>query len=186
MGEAAIQGLLDSGSGLNVGYYGYWADFAERYPQYVVNFAPMDTEEHDKILVGGISKEDPASACSHFIEIITPLRNEGKPVSIRIALAQNFAATLIIGTPFLVRGRMVIHMAESYVFSNSFQKAFHIQYLVPHLRETVPNQDGQKAKTFIATPRPNAIQPSPPTMDPALMGDRIRRMFTRNKPKNQE
>ena len=113
MGEAAIQGLLDSGSGLNVGYYGYWADFAERYPQYVVNFAPMDTEEHDKILVGGISKEDPASACSHFIEIITPLRNEGKPVSIRIALAQNFAATLIIGTPFLVRGRMVIHMAES-------------------------------------------------------------------------
>ena len=159
-GDAEIQGVLDSGSGVNIGYYGYWADFAQKYPQYVVHFGPMDVGDYNKILVGGISKEDPASPCSHYIEISTPLRTDGQPVSIRIALTQNLSTTLLIGTPFLVRGRMVIHMAESYVFSNSFQKAFPIQFLVPHLRDKVPVQDAHHAKTFIAARKCIARPPS--------------------------
>ena len=116
--------------------------------------------------MGGISKDKEASCCTHFIELITPLRNQGSPVNLRVALSDNFSTLLILGTPFLVRARMVLHMAENYAFSNTFQRSFDLEYKIPQLRDIVPNQDGQVVKTFVTAtsdPTPSTKPSAKPT-----------------------
>ena len=72
-----------------------------------------------------------------------------------IGLAQNFASNLILGLPFFVCVRMIIYLAEGYVFSQAFQKAFPLQYLTPIRRKTVAIQgEGLITQTFVSEPTP--------------------------------
>jgi hypothetical protein len=143
--------MLDTGAGLTIGQLDYWADFAEKLPQYVKTFGKIDFSSYDTICVGGVNKKALATTCTHFIELYTPLRENGRQITLRIGLARNFAANLILGLPFLVRSRMIIYVAEAYVFSQAFQKAFPIQYLPPIRRTTVVTQgEGLITQTFIS------------------------------------
>ena len=150
-----VQGLLDTGAGLNIGYLPFWDSMAKKYPHLVKEFGPIDFSEYDKICVGGVNKDALATTCTHFIELYMPLRKNGRQVTLRIGLAQNFAANLILGIPFFVRARMIIYLAEGYVFSQAFQRTFPLQFLPPIRRETAPTQgEGVIAQTFIAGRRP--------------------------------
>jgi hypothetical protein len=152
-----VQGLLDTGAGLNIGFYDYWEDFARNFPQYVKAFGPIDFSSYEKIMVGSVNKDAMATTCTHFIELYMPLRENGRQVTLRIGLAQNFAANLILGLPFFVRARMIIYLAEGYVFSQAFQKAFPLQFLTPIRRKTVAIQgEGLITQTFVSEPRPQA------------------------------
>jgi hypothetical protein len=152
-----VQGLLDTGAGLNIGFYDYWEDFARNFPQCVKAFGPIDFSAYEKIMVGSVNKDAMATTCTHFIELYMPLRENGRQVTLRIGLAQNFAANLILGLPFFVRARMVIYLAEEYVFSQAFQKTFPLQFLTPIRRNTVAIQgEGLITQTFVSEPGPQA------------------------------
>jgi hypothetical protein len=145
-----LQGMLDTGAGLNIGYKPYWESFASRYPQYVKAAGPIDPNLYDSISVGGCNKDAKNAECTHFIELFMPIRENGRQVTLRIALADDFAANLILGIPFFVRARMIIYLAEGCAFSQSFQRAFPIQFLPPIRRDTVPIQEeGGITQTFV-------------------------------------
>ena len=104
----------------------------------------------EPITVGGCNKEAKNSECTHFIELFMPIRENGRQVTLRIALAEDFAANLILGIPFFVRARMILYLAEGYAFSQAFQQAFPIQFLPPIRRDTVLIQDeGVITQTFV-------------------------------------
>ena len=160
-GGPVIQGLLDTGAGLSIGYYNYWEDFADKFPQHVKTFEPIDFSSFEKICVGGVNCDATATTCTHFIEIYTPLRENGRQVTLRIGLAKDFSANLIFGLPFFVRARMIIHIAEGFVFSQTFQKTFQLQFLTPMRRKTVPTQGEGMIQTFISGTKlepKNAVQ----------------------------
>ena len=71
-------------------------------------------------------------------------------MTLRIGLAKDFSANLIFGLPFFVQARMIIHIAEGFVFSQTFQKMFQLQFLTPMRQKTVPTQGKGMIQTFIA------------------------------------
>jgi hypothetical protein len=76
----------------------------------------------------------------------------GRSVSLRIGLAEGFAANLIVGLPFGIRARLVIYLADSYVFSQTFQRTFPIEYLPAISLSTVPRPDNVSIPTFLTSP----------------------------------
>jgi hypothetical protein len=148
----SAKALLDTGAGLNIGRLSYWDDFQRKFPQYVKAFGPIDFDQFEKVMVGSVNKESMATVCTHYIELYTPLMENGRPVSLRIGLADGFAANLILGLPFAVRARMVIYLAEAYVFSQTFQRTFPLEFLTAISQTTVPRQDDAAIPTFLASP----------------------------------
>lgn len=166
--KAYVCGMLDTGAGLNIGFLDFWLDFAKKRPDLVKACAAIDFGNYDKIHVGGINKNALASTCTHFIELYTPLRENGRQVTLRIGLCKDFSANLIFGLPFQVRSRMVIHVAEGFVHSQAFQREFPIQYMAPIRRLTVPEQgDGLDVQTYASmTGNETVLIPSPPLLPP--------------------
>ena len=150
-----ISTMIDTGAGLNIGLLSYWQDFADKFPHLVKAFGPIDFSRYEKVIVGSVNKAAEGTVCTHFIELYTPLQENGQLVSLRIGLAENFAATLIIGLPFAVRARMALYLAEGYVFAQAVQRTFPLKYMTPVCHQTVPLQeDGADVQTFLAATNP--------------------------------
>ncbi len=64
-GGPVIQGLLDTGAGLSIGFFDYWQDFAEKFPQYVKTFEPIDFSRFEKVCVAGIHVNGMSTPCTH-------------------------------------------------------------------------------------------------------------------------
>ena len=137
-----IRALLDTGSGLNIGYGPYWRSVAERHPTLVREYGKLDDTDCKKLTVGGIDKNGEGTACSHYIVLRTPFTEKGKEVDLRIALTDGLSSNLIFGLPFIVRARMTINMWEKYVVSTVFHTTFPLHYHPPELRDSVIPQDG--------------------------------------------
>ena len=137
-----IRGLLDTGSGVNIGYKPYWESVAVHYPKLVKEFGQLDPDDHEELTVGGIEKSGEGTSCSHFIILKTPFSENGSPIELRIALTDGLSCNLIFGLPFIVKSKMVINVWEKYVASPVFQASFPLLYHPPELRESVVTQDG--------------------------------------------
>jgi hypothetical protein len=103
-------------------------------------------------MFGSINEDINGTMCTHFIELYTPLMENGQSVSLCIGLAEGFAANLIVGLPFGIRARLVIYLADSYVFSQTFQRTFPIEYLPAISLSTVPHPDNVSIPTFLTSP----------------------------------
>lgn len=136
-----IRGLLDTGSGVNIGYKPYWESVAAQYPKLVKEFGQLDPDDHEELTVGGIEKSGEGTSCSHFIILKTPFFENGNPIELRIALTDGLSCNLIFGLPFIVKSKMVINVWEKYVVSPVFQASFPLLYHPPELRESVVAQD---------------------------------------------
>jgi hypothetical protein len=136
-----IRGLLDTGSGVNIGYKPYWESVAVQYPKLVKEFGQLDPDDHEELTVGGIEKSGEGTSCSHFIILKTPFSENGSPIELRIALTDGLSCNLIFGLPFIVKSKMVINVWEKYVVSPVFQASFPLLYHPPELRESVVAQD---------------------------------------------
>lgn len=66
----------------------------------------------------------------------------GREVDLHIALTDSLSCNLILGIPFIVKAKMVIHTAEKYVVSGVFKMTFPIFYHPPELRDSVVVQTG--------------------------------------------
>lgn len=137
-----IRALLDTGSGLNIGYGPYWRSVAEQCPTLVREYGKLDDTDCDRLTVGGIDKNGEGTACSHYIVLKTPFIEQGKEVDLRIALTDGLSCNLIFGLPFIVRARMTINMWEKYVVSTVFHTTFPLHYHPPELRDSIVPQDG--------------------------------------------
>ena len=137
-----VRGVFDTGSGITIGYLPYWESVANRHPELVETFDTMDKDTFEELRVGGIEKEGEGATCTHFIELRTPFYNEGRPVTLKVALTESLSCNLIFGLPFIVRAKMVANLAEKFVVSNLFQATFPLEYHPPEVREEVVEQDG--------------------------------------------
>lgn len=137
-----IRALLDTGSGLNIGYGPYWRSVAEQCPTLVREYGKLDDTDCERLTVGGIDKNGEGTACSHFIVLKTPFTEKGREVDLRIALTDGLSCNLIFGLPFIVRARMTINMWEKYVVSTVFHTTFPLHYHPPELRDSIIPQDG--------------------------------------------
>jgi hypothetical protein len=137
-----IRGLLDTGSGVNIGYKPYWESVAAHYPELIKEFGQLDPDDHEELTVGGIEKSGEGTSCSHFIILKTPFVENGSPIELRIALTDGLSCNLIFGLPFIVKSKMIINVWEKFVVSPVFQASFPLLYHPPELRESVIAQDG--------------------------------------------
>jgi hypothetical protein len=136
-----IRGLLDTGSGVNIGYKPYWESVAAHYPKLVKEFGQLDPDDHEELTVGGIEKSGEGTSCSHYIILKTPFFENGNPIELRIALTDGLSCNLIFGLPFIVKSKMIINVWEKYVASPVFQASFPLLYHPPELRENIVTQD---------------------------------------------
>ena len=139
---ATIRALLDTGSGLNIGYLPYWLSVFNKYPELVREFGKLSDDERDKLTVNGIDRNGEGTSCTHYIVLKTPFTDNGKEVDLRIALTEGLSCNLIFGLPFIVKAKMAINMWEKFVVSSVFQTTFPLYYHPPELRNSVTAQDG--------------------------------------------
>jgi hypothetical protein len=137
-----IRALIDTGSGLNIGYEPYWKSVYEEYPELVREYGELSEEEHNKLTIGGIDREGEGTTCSHYIVLKTPFMDRGNEVDLRIALTEGLSCNLIFGLPFIVRAKMIINTYEKYMVSLVFQTTFPLHYHPPELRTSVVPQEG--------------------------------------------
>ena len=136
------KGVFDTGSGITIGYLPYWESVAQRFPELVEEFGPMSREEFEELKIGGIEKDGEGATCTHYIVLKTPFVNEGKQVTLKVALTNSLSCNLIFGLPFIVRARMTAHLWEKYVSSALFQAVFPLEFHPPEVRDEVVRQDG--------------------------------------------
>ena len=146
-----LRAVFDTGAGVSLGYLPFFQDLHEKMPHLVHEFSPINPEIYSEILVGNIDKNCDAASCSHYIELYTPFMDQGQPVTMRLALSPELSVNALLGIPFMKKAKMMINLADDFVHSSLFQTSFHLEYLIPTLRECLPLQDGQSAPTFIAT-----------------------------------
>ena len=137
-----VRALMDTGSGLNIGYAPYWKSVKEEKPELVKEFGKMSSDESDKLTVGGIDRYAEGTTCSHYIVLRTPFTDNGREVELRIALTDGLSCNLIFGLPFIVKSKMTINTYEKYVVSSVFQATFPLFYHPPELRESIVPQVG--------------------------------------------
>ena len=138
-----IRALLDTGSGLNIGYLPYWESVATKHPELVKEFQEMEASEQEKLTIGGIDRHGNGTLCTHYIVLRTPFVDAGLPVELRIALTDGLSCNLIFGLPFIVKAKLTINMWEKYAVSTVFNYTFPLHYHPPELRESVLPQSGQ-------------------------------------------
>jgi hypothetical protein len=137
-----IRALLDTGSGLNIGYEPYWKSVYQNHPEIVREFGKMSENEEEKLTIGGIDRHGEGTSCTHYIVLKTPFLDRGREVDLRIALTDGLSCNLIFGLPFIIRAKMAINTWEKYVVSSIFQTTFPIYYHPPELRDCVVSQVG--------------------------------------------
>jgi hypothetical protein len=135
----SIRALIDTGSGLNIGYEPYWRSVSVNHPEVVREFGKIGGNE---LTIGGIDKNGEGANCTHYIVLKTPFVDMGREVDLHIALTDSLSCNLILGIPFIVKAKMVIHTAEKYVVSGVFKMTFPIFYHPPELRDSVVVQTG--------------------------------------------
>jgi hypothetical protein len=138
----SVRALLDTGSGLNIGYEPYWRSVSINHPDIVREFGKWSDEMDSDLTIGGIDRHGEATSCTHYIVLKTPFVDMGREVDLRIALSDSLSCNLIFGIPFQIRSNMVIHTAEKYVVSTVFKTTFPLFYHPPELRENVIVQTG--------------------------------------------
>jgi hypothetical protein len=138
----SVRALIDTGSGLNIGYEPYWRSVSINHPELVREFGKWSDEEENDLTIGGIDRHGESTNCTHYIVLKTPFVDMGREVDLRIALSDSLSCNLIFGIPFQIRSNMVIHTAEKYVVSSVLKTTFPLFYHPPELRETVIVQTG--------------------------------------------
>jgi hypothetical protein len=138
----SVRALIDTGSGLNIGYEPYWRSVSINHPEIVREFGKWSDEEEEDLTIGGIDRHGENTSCTHYIVLKTPFVDMGREVDLRIALSDSLSCNLIFGIPFQIRSNMVIHTAEKYVVSSVLKTTFPLFYHPPELRETVIVQTG--------------------------------------------
>jgi hypothetical protein len=135
----SIRALIDTGSGLNIGYEPYWRSVNSNHPEVVREFGRMEDNE---LTIGGIDKNGDGANCTHYIVLKTPFVDMGREVDLHIALTDSLSCNLIFGIPFIIKAKMVIHTAEKYVVSEVLKTTFPLFYHPPELRDSVVKQAG--------------------------------------------
>jgi hypothetical protein len=143
----SIEGILDTGSGINVGSLKYFADLRAKHPELVDDFGEMTPEMYESLRVGGIEEASEGTDCSHYIVLRTPMYTEGTMVTLGIALTTGLACNLIWGLPTLIKSKMIINLWEKYVYSSVFQTTFPLVFKTPVTRDTVP-ESGELTPAF--------------------------------------
>ena len=137
-----VKGVLDTGSGLNIGNKDYWSSVNDRFPELIEEFGEMSEEPGDMIKVGGIEKEGEGAICTHYVILKTPYVHQGEQVTLGIALTNELSCNLILGLPLIIRAKLTVNLWEKYVTSPVFKASFPIDFHPPYSRESVPIQDG--------------------------------------------
>lgn len=147
--KTTISGVFDTGSGITIGYYPYWKEISERYPELVYEFTELEEGSFERIKIGGIEKEGEGAFCTHRITLKTPFVTDGLPVQLTIALTSDLSCNLIFGLPFSIKARMTANLADRFVTSEVFKAVFPLEYHPPLLMEK-PMEQLSEALTFQA------------------------------------
>jgi hypothetical protein len=129
--EKLLDGMFDSGAGLNFGCRTYNEDIMRRNPDLVAGIHRFEDIGTDPISLGGITVDGAAPRVTAFISYKLPYVSNGSARVFKIALTEAFSIRTIFGTPFQRKEKLtympymnqvVIHL-WCLAFTVSFKKS---------------------------------------------------------------
>ena len=131
--DLVIEALVDTGSGLNIGYTPYWKKVHTDYPGLIKEYGEMHQENSHQFTIQGVNSEAEDLVLTHYMVVRTSLRIDNKDFDLRVALTEQSACNLILGVPFLVKSKMVIRFWERKAISHALGRNFRIYFHPPML-----------------------------------------------------
>jgi hypothetical protein len=137
----SLEGIADSASGVNLGRLQYFLDVRQKYPDWFQAFGEMTPEIYDSLRVGGIDNFSKGAECTHYATLHTPMFVNGMAITISFALTDSLPCNLIWGLPFMIKAKMVLSLAEKYVYSETFRTTYPIEYKIPQMEDDIAGPD---------------------------------------------
>ena len=161
-GEAVMEMMVDSCAGLGLGNLKYHLSIYERFPHLVAQFAYIkDVENMESFGVGGVDIEGEGVSVEALISYHTPVRLNGAPVVVSLALSNRTAANTILGLPFLKGTRSAFFLddqGQDVLVVSKLGKTYKVEYHPPMVGETAPQQAEGSQASFECAPFAQALE----------------------------
>jgi hypothetical protein len=151
--NVSIEGMIDTGAGLNIGRLAYHSAVWKMRPDIVEQFAYIDDVANaERFGIGGIGANGAQVDCVALITYKLPYRINGRPVRLTLALTEDAAANTILSCPFLKNSGCAIVFPNDEVVVTAFGETFEITYAVPSCDDAPPPLGQEVPSAFPVRP----------------------------------
>lgn len=138
MGQATVEGLLDTGGACTMGDLIYWKEVVVRHPELVAEFSELSDHQEKPISIGGVGAGK--VEITHILGLWLPWMVGNKESKLVIGLGENMPVTLLIGLPFQVATQCVLDIGQLKCHSVLFNSTWKLSLEVPH-KKTIRSLD---------------------------------------------
>ena len=161
LGQASVEGLLDTGGACTMGDLTYWKEVANRNPQLIAQFEELTVHQVKPISIGGVGQGK--VEITHVMGIWLPWIVNNRDSKLVIGLGENMPVTLLIGLPFIIASQCTIDVGNLKCHSTVFNDSWKLTLKMPH-KKTLRSLDAASASTGKRVSFPaltNPVTPSP-------------------------
>ena len=142
MDRAMILGLVDTGTGLNIGRLSYHQSITKHHPKLVVQFAFLkDVPGLDPLQISGIGVDEKDSMvleCMAIIMYKTPYVHAGHPIVVSLGLGEAISCNTVFSYPFLSMIKAGILFKSMTMTSGRLGEVFLLEAMVPLRAQQAP------------------------------------------------
>jgi hypothetical protein len=161
LGQATVEGLLDTGGACTMGDLMYWKEVTNRNPQLIAQFEELTVHQVKPIAIGGVGQGK--VEITHVMGIWLPWIVNNSDSKLVIGLGENMPVTLLIGLPFIIASQCSIDVGNLKCHSTVFNDSWKLTLKMSH-KKTLRSLDAASVSTGKHVSFPaltNPITPSP-------------------------
>jgi hypothetical protein len=126
--DSLLEGMFDSGAGLNVGSRAYLKSTTKKNPHLVTCIHCFEESNTPPICLGGIALDGAAPRVTAVISHKMPYMSNGSPCLLKIALAEGFSIRMIFVMPFQRKAKLTYMRHPDSVVSNLWGILFPVSF----------------------------------------------------------